>query len=64
VNIDDTTSSSVQPAKTKSLESSKWKRKSSEHFSDVELQVSNTLDQMSQKKAKKSIKKIVAEEVR
>jgi hypothetical protein len=34
---DETTSSSVQPAKTKSLESSKHKRKSSEQVSDAEL---------------------------
>jgi hypothetical protein len=64
VNIDETTSSSVQPAKTKSLESSKRKRKSSEHVLDVELQVANTLAQMSQNKAKKAIKQIVAAEVR
>jgi hypothetical protein len=64
VNIDETTSSSVQPAKTKSLESTKRKRKSSEHVSDVELQVATSLAQMSRKKAKKAIKKIVAVEVR
>jgi hypothetical protein len=43
VNIDETTSSSVQPAKTKSLESTKRKRKSSEHVSDVELQAATSL---------------------
>jgi hypothetical protein len=64
VNIDETTSSSVQPAKTKSLESTKQKRKSSEHVSDVELQAASSLAQMSRKKAKKAIKKIVAAEVR
>jgi hypothetical protein len=34
---DETTSSGVQPSKTKSLESSKCKRKSSEQVSDAEL---------------------------
>jgi hypothetical protein len=43
VNTDETTSSSVQPAKTKSLESTKRKRKSSEHVSDVELQAATSL---------------------
>jgi hypothetical protein len=47
VNIDDTTSSSVQPTKTKSLESTKRKRKSFEHVSDVELQAATSLAQMS-----------------
>jgi hypothetical protein len=64
VNTDETTSSSVQPAKTKSLESTKRKRKSSEQVSDVELQVASSLAQMSRKKAKKAVKKIVATEVR
>jgi hypothetical protein len=59
--IDETTSSSVQPAKTKSLESTKRKRRSSEQVSDVELQAASSLAQMSQKKAKKAVKKIVAE---
>jgi NAD-dependent SIR2 family protein deacetylase len=62
VNTDETTSSSVQPAKTKSLESIKRKRKSSEQVSDVELQAASSLAQMSQKKAKKVVKKIVAAE--
>jgi hypothetical protein len=61
---DETTSSSVQPAKTKSLESSKRKHKSSEQVSDAELQAASSLAQMSQKKAKKAVKKIVAAEVR
>jgi hypothetical protein len=60
----ETTSSSVQPAKTKSLESSKRKRKSSEQVSDAKLQAASSLAQMSQKKAKKVVKKIVAAEVR
>jgi hypothetical protein len=48
----------------KSLESSKRKRKSSEQVSDAELQAPSSLAQMSQKKAKKAVKKIVATEVR
>jgi hypothetical protein len=60
---DETTSSNVQPAKTKSLESMKRKCKSSEQVSDVELQAASNLAQMSQKKAKKVVKKIVAAEV-
>jgi hypothetical protein len=63
VNIDETTSSSVQPPKTKSLESTKRKRKSSEHVSDVELQAATSLAHMSRKKAKKAVKKIIAAEV-
>jgi hypothetical protein len=46
-NIGETTSSSVQPAKTKSLESTKRKRRSFEHVSDAELQVASSLTQMS-----------------
>jgi hypothetical protein len=61
---DETTSSSVQPAKTRSLESSKRKRKSSKQVSDAELQVASSLAQLSQKKAKKGVKKFVAVEVR
>jgi hypothetical protein len=63
VKTDETTSSSVQPTKTKSLESTKQKRKSSEQVLDVELQVASSLAHMSQKKAKKAVKKIVAAEV-
>jgi hypothetical protein len=40
---DETTSSGVQPSKTKSLESSKRKRKSSEQVSDAELQAASAL---------------------
>jgi hypothetical protein len=36
-NIDETSSYVVHPAKTRSLESTKWKRKSSEVVSDAEL---------------------------
>jgi hypothetical protein len=41
--IDETTSSSVQHAKTRSLESSKRKRKSCEQVSDAELQAASSL---------------------
>jgi hypothetical protein len=61
---DETTSSGVLPSKTKSLESSKHKRKSSEQVSNVELQEASSLAQMSRKKAKKAVKKIVSFEVR
>jgi hypothetical protein len=64
VTINETTPSSVQHAKTKSLESTKRKRKSSEHVSDVEIQAASSLTQMSRKKAKKAVKKIIAAEVR
>jgi hypothetical protein len=57
-------SSGVQPAKTRSLESSKRKRKTFEQVSDAELQAASSLAQMSRKKAKKAIKKIVSTEVR
>jgi hypothetical protein len=61
---DEITSSGVVPSKTKSLESSKRRRRSSEHVSDVELQVASSLAQMRHKKAKKAVKKIVSSEVR
>jgi hypothetical protein len=64
LNIGETTSSSVQPAKTKPLESTKQKRKSSEHVSDVELEAASGLVHMSRKKSKKAVKKVVAAEVR
>jgi hypothetical protein len=63
MNISETTSSSVQPTKTKSLESTKRKRKSSEHVSDIELEVAFGLAQMSRKKSKKVVKKVIAAEV-
>jgi hypothetical protein len=59
--VDETTSSGVQPSKTKSLESSKRKRKSFEQVSNAELQAASSLAQMSRKKA---IKKVVSSEVR
>jgi hypothetical protein len=57
-------SSGVVPSKTKSLESSKRKRRSFEQVSDAELQAASSLAQMSWKKAKKAIKKVVSSEVR
>jgi hypothetical protein len=50
--------------KTKSLESTKRKRKSSEQVLEVELQAASILAQLSQKKAKKVVKKIAVAEVR
>jgi hypothetical protein len=61
---DETTSSGVVPSRTMSLESSKCKRRSSEQVSDAELQGASSLAQMSRKKAKKAIKKVVSSEVR
>jgi hypothetical protein len=60
----ETASSGVQPSKTKSIESSKCKRKTSEQVSDAELQAASSLAQMSHKKAKKAVKKVVSSEVR
>jgi hypothetical protein len=61
---DETTSSGVHPAKTKSLESTKRKSGTSEQISDVKLQEASNLAQLSRKKAKKAIKKVVSSEVR
>jgi hypothetical protein len=61
---EETTSSGVHLVKTKSLESTKRKRQASEQVLDVELQAASSLAQMSRRKAKKAIKKIVATEVR
>jgi hypothetical protein len=62
---DETTSSGVQPTKTKSFESTKRKRQTSEQISDIELQAASGLAQMSRKKANKAVKKKVgAVEVR
>jgi hypothetical protein len=58
---DETSSSAVRPEKTKSLESSKRKQKSSEAVSDIELQAASSLAQLSQKKIKKPVKVAVAE---
>jgi hypothetical protein len=47
----------------KSLESSKWKRKTSETVLDAEIQATSSLASLGQKKIKTSVKKIVATEV-
>jgi hypothetical protein len=60
---DETTTSDVQPTKTKSLESSKRKCKSSEQLSDAELQAASSLARMTRKKSKKAVKKVVSSEV-
>jgi hypothetical protein len=61
---DETTSSGVQPSKTRSLESSKRKRRSSEQVSNGELQAASGLAQMSRKKSKRAVKKVVSPGVR
>jgi hypothetical protein len=61
---DETTASGVQPSKTKSLESSKRKRRTSEQVSDVELQAASSLAQLSRKKSKKAVKKFISSSVR
>jgi DNA-directed RNA polymerase subunit N (RpoN/RPB10) len=61
---DETSSSTVRPEKTRSLESSKRKRKSFDTVSYVELQVASSLAQLSRKKTKKAVKKIAIAEVR
>jgi hypothetical protein len=60
---DETFSSIVRPERTRSLESRKWKRKSSEVVSDTEIQVASSLAQLSRKKTKKAVKKIVIAKV-
>jgi hypothetical protein len=62
--VDESTSSSVQPSKTRSLESSKRKHRTSEQISDVELQAASGLTQMSRKKLKKAVKKVASSGVR
>jgi hypothetical protein len=62
-NAYETSSSTIHPEKTRSLESSKRKRKSSEIVLDTELQAATSLTQMSRKKTKKAIKKIATTEV-
>jgi hypothetical protein len=61
---DETSSSAVRPEKTRSLESSKRKQKSSEVVSDIKLQAASSLAQLSRKKTKKAVKKIAIAEVR
>jgi hypothetical protein len=58
--IDESTSSGVQPSKTKSLESTKRRRRTSEQISDAKLQAASGLAQMSRKKSKKAVKKVVS----
>jgi hypothetical protein len=58
-------SSGIKPSRTRSLESSKRKRKTSEPWtSDAELQAASGLAQMSRKKPKKAVKKISSTGVR
>jgi hypothetical protein len=54
----DISSSTIRLERTKSLESSKMKRKASDSVSDAEAQVASSLAQLIQKKAKKVVKKI------
>jgi hypothetical protein len=63
-NTDETSSFVVQPAKTRSLESTKQKRIFFEIVSDAELQEATSLTQMSRNKTKKDIKKIATTEIR
>jgi hypothetical protein len=58
------TSSGVKPSRTRSLESSKRKRKTSERTSEVELQAASGLAQLSRKKLKKAVKKVSSISVR
>jgi hypothetical protein len=62
--VSEGTSSGVKPSKTKSLESSKRKHKTSERTSDAELQAASGLAQMSRKKLKKAVKKVSSVGVR
>jgi hypothetical protein len=62
--VNESTSSGVKPSRTRSLESSKRKRKTSERISDVELQAASGLAQMSRKKLKKAVKKVSSSGVR
>jgi hypothetical protein len=62
--VDESTSSGGKPSKTRSLESSKRKRKISERISNVELQVASDLAQMSRKKLNKVVKKVSSSGVR
>jgi hypothetical protein len=62
--VNESTSSGVKPSRTRSLESSKRKRRTSERISDVELQAASGLAQMSRKKLKKEVKKVSSSGVR
>jgi hypothetical protein len=58
--VGETSSSVLRPEKTKSLESSKRKRKTSEDTSDARIQAASSLTQLGQKKTKKAVKKVAA----
>jgi hypothetical protein len=62
--IDETSSSTVRPERTRSIESNKQKRKSSEVISNAEIQAASSLAQLSRKKNKKAVKKVAIAEVR
>jgi hypothetical protein len=62
--VSEGTSSGVQPSRTRSLESSKRKRKTYERTSDAELQAASGLAQMSRKRLKKAVKKVSSVGVR
>jgi hypothetical protein len=62
--VSEGTSSGVKPSRTRSLESLKRKRKTSERTSDAELQAASGLAQMSRKKLKKAVKKVSSVGVR
>jgi hypothetical protein len=49
----------ICPSKTKSLESSKRKRKASEDVSDAEIQAASSLAKLDNKRSKKAVKKVV-----
>jgi hypothetical protein len=62
--VSEGTSSGVKPSRTRSLESSKRKRETSDRTSDAELQAASGLAQMSRKKLKKAARKVSSVGVR
>jgi hypothetical protein len=62
--VSESTSSGVKPSRTRSLESSKRKRKTSDRTSDAELQAASGLAQMSCQKLKKAARKVSSVVVR
>jgi hypothetical protein len=62
--VSEGTSSGVKPSRTRSLESSKRKRKTSDRTSEAELQAASGFDQMSRKKLKKAARKVSSVGVR
>jgi hypothetical protein len=62
--VSESTSSGVKPSRTRSLELSKRKRKTSKQTSDAELQAASGLAQLSRKKLKKAVKKISSSGIR